>query len=61
MTVPAWAQVGLSPEPLAKSADTLVKAREPETSVIKPRRIVPRAPVTIPLEGDSKRWLNWWK
>jgi hypothetical protein len=61
MTVPAWAQVGSSPEPLTKSSDTLVKPCEPETSVIKPRRIVPRAPVSIPLGGDSKCWLNWWK
>ena len=59
--VPAWLQAQMQRDlPNSFPADVIPK-QEPSAPVIVPRRVVPKAPVTVPIEGEAKNWLGWWK
>ena len=63
---PAGAElVGVKPEPEHESfawlPNDVIPKNEPPLPVIKPRLILPRAPVAVAVDDDAKGWLNWWK
>lgn len=51
IAVQAWLQAGASQVGVTTLAE----------SALNPRRTLPRAPVTVPIESDPKGGLNWWK
>lgn len=61
IVVPAWLQAQMQRDMLNSFPTEVIPKQEPSGPVITPRRMVPKAPVTVEIEQESRNWLNWWK
>lgn len=61
VVVPAWLQAQMQRDLPNSFPSDVIPKQEPSAPVIVPRRVVPKAPMTVQVEGEAKNWLSWWK
>lgn len=61
IVVPGWLQAQMQRDLLNSFPAEVIPRQEPSAPLITPRRVVLKAPVTVPVEHEARNWLNWWK
>jgi hypothetical protein len=61
IVVPGWLQAQMQRDLMDSFPADVIPRQEPSAPIITPRRVVLKAPVTVPVEHEARNWLNWWK